>query len=34
MSDGVLLPNGKILIVNGARTGTAGMSDLNYVLGI
>lgn len=24
MPDGVLLPNGKVLIVNGGRTGTAG----------
>ncbi|KAB5591986.1 fungistatic metabolite [Ceratobasidium theobromae] len=33
MSDGVLLPNGKILIVNGARTGTAGYGILKYRIG-
>lgn len=31
MPDGVLLPNGKVLIVNGGRTGTAGMlGNLSY----
>lgn len=32
MPDGVLLPNGKILIVNGGRTGTAGMLHFQLYL--
>jgi hypothetical protein len=31
LSDGVLLPNGKVLIVNGGRTGAAGMLSLDIV---
>jgi hypothetical protein len=31
MPDGVILPNGKILIVNGGRTGTAGRCSLFHV---
>ncbi|QRW03063.1 glyoxal oxidase [Ceratobasidium sp. AG-Ba] len=33
MPDGVILPNGKILIVNGGRTGTAGYGNLQYRIG-
>jgi len=33
MGEGVLLPTGKILIINGGRTGTAGYSNLQYRIG-
>ncbi|KAG9127920.1 hypothetical protein FRC07_007571 [Ceratobasidium sp. 392] len=33
MPDGIILPNGKILIVNGGRTGTAGYGNLQYRIG-
>ncbi|KAF8606041.1 hypothetical protein BDV93DRAFT_438131 [Ceratobasidium sp. AG-I] len=33
MPDGVLLPNGKVLIVNGGRTGTAGYGNLQHRIG-
>ncbi|KAJ7757149.1 glyoxal oxidase N-terminus-domain-containing protein [Mycena metata] len=33
MSEGVLLPDGKVLIVNGCRTGTAGYNSLQNVVG-
>ncbi|KAF8594625.1 hypothetical protein BDV93DRAFT_458595, partial [Ceratobasidium sp. AG-I] len=33
LADGVLLPNGKVLIVNGGRTGTAGYGNLQHRIG-
>ncbi|KAL5633213.1 hypothetical protein ACGC1H_003644 [Rhizoctonia solani] len=33
MSEGVLLPNGKVVILNGGRTGTAGYGNSRYRIG-
>ncbi|KAF8738930.1 Copper radical oxidase, partial [Rhizoctonia solani] len=33
MSEGVLLPNGKVVIINGGRTGTAGYANSQYRIG-
>ncbi|CAE6401549.1 unnamed protein product [Rhizoctonia solani] len=33
MSEGVLLPNGKVVIINGGRTGTAGYGNSKYRIG-
>lgn len=33
MSEGVLLPNGKVIIINGGRTGTAGYGNSQYRIG-